>query len=245
MIGIIGGTGLYALEGLVECAREQLDTPYGQPSAPYVISELAGQRIAFLARHGEQHEFAPHTVNYRANIAGFQALGVTQIVAVNAVGGIGEHYGSGVIAAAHDIIDYTYGREQSFFDGKANPLKHIDFTYPFSDALRQELLAAARSVGLAIRDLAVLGCTQGPRLETAAEVRKLKRDGCDVVGMTTMPEAALARELDIDYASLCLVVNPAAGEVEEIITMEQIQAVIDQGMGDIKTLLRAFILQRT
>ena len=210
-LAIIGGTGLYKFSGLENVERRTLATPFGAPSDDIVLGTLAGKRVAFLARHGENHTLAPHRVNYRANVWALQHLGARRVIGVNAVGGIRDDMGPRVIAIPDQIIDYTHDRYDSFCDVEGAKVEHVDFTEPYSVALRGELLAAARGAGIAIIDGGCYGATQGPRLETRAEITRMRRDGCDLVGMTGMPEAALARELNLDYACLALVANWAAG----------------------------------
>lgn len=226
---IIGGTGLTELESL-ELTAKPTATELGEPSSVPQVGSWHGQPVVFLSRHGQPHGIAPHRINYRANLLALQALGVTRIIAVNAVGGIHPDMGSGAIAVPHQLVDYTWGRESTFFDGDYRPLQHIDLTHPYDEALRRQLLQAAEAAEITVHDRAVYAATQGPRLETVAEIQRLERDGCDLVGMTGMPEAALARELEIPYASVCLVVNPAAGKSNELITMEYIRAVLAGGM---------------
>ena len=241
MIGIIGGTGLYHLSGVDLQTFGDTQTPYGPASAALQRGELNGQPLLFLARHGSSHRIAPHKINYRANLWLLKSAGVERIIAVNAVGSIDAEMTTGSLVIPHQLVDYSWGRASSFFDGEQQALQHIDFTHPFSDKLRQALIAAARLIGQEIIDAAVYGVTQGPRLETAAEINRLERDGCDIVGMTAMPEAALARELAIDYASLCLVVNPAAGRSPYTISLDDIQLVVDSGMIKVESLIRAMI----
>ncbi len=237
VVAIIGGTGLSTFEG-VECVVEEHPaTPFGPASASIQrVLNPAGD-IYFLPRHGGDHTIAPHLINYRANIALLQYLNVSHVLAVNAVGGLGATMGPGALVVPDQIIDYTVGRDSSFFDGVVGPLDHIDFTEPYGPEGRRSLFHAAQQHGIACHDGAVYGCTQGPRLETAAEIRRCQRDGCDLVGMTGMPEAALAREAGMDYASLCLVVNWGAGLSAEPITLEDIRKVVSAGMVDIKQLL--------
>jgi len=210
-LAIIGGTGLYKFSGLENVERRTLATPFGAPSDDIVLGTLAGKRVAFLARHGENHTLAPHRVNYRANVWALHHLGARRVIGVNAVGGIRDDMGPRVIAIPDQIIDYTHGRYDSFCDVEGAKVEHVDFTEPYNVALRGELLVAARGAGIAIVDGGCYGATQGPRLETRAEIARMRRDGCDLVGMTGMPEAALARELNLDYACLALVANWAAG----------------------------------
>ena len=210
-LAIIGGTGLYAFPGLADVTRHEIATRWGAASAPIVSGELRGRRVAFLARHGEAHTIAPHRINYRANIAALHELGARRFVGVNAVGGIRADMGPRAIVVPQQLIDYTHGRASSFCDAEGEPVLHIDFSEPYDPALRRALLAASRRAGLQAVDGGCYGATQGPRLETNAEIARMRRDGCDLVGMTGMPEAALARESGIPYACLALVANWAAG----------------------------------
>ena len=224
-LAIIGGTGLYAFPGLADAECLEPATRWGVPSAPIVTGTLAGRRVAFLARHGESHTIAPHRINYRANLAALHELGARRVVGVNAVGGIRADMGPRVLAVPGQLIDYTSGRAGSFCDADGEPVLHVDFSQPYSAALRGELLAAAARAGVAVVDGGCYGATQGPRLETIAEIERLRRDGCDLVGMTGMPEAALARELGIEYACLALVANWAAGcGGQSAISLEEIHA---------------------
>jgi len=211
MLGIIGGSGLDSLSALESARRVTATTPYGEPSAMLVLGKLKQHDVVFLARHGENHCYPPHKINYRANIRALHDHGVKSIVAVATVGGIGLDFGAGTLAVPDQIIDYTWGRESTFFDGEGGDVRHIDFTRPYSENLRLRLSRAAQRAGHVIRLGGTYAATQGPRLESAAEIRRLAQDGADMVGMTGMPEAALARELDMDYATLAVVVNAAAG----------------------------------
>lgn len=206
---IIGGTGAELFPGRGNAESLQADNRWGEPSAPVERWIVGKQTVLFLARHGRDGGIAPHRVNYRANVRALRDLGAERILALNAVGGIGVPAGALVIP--DQLIDYTWGREHSYCDGSNGPLKHIEFTEPYSGNLREKLLSAARRAAVPVVAGGVCGVTQGPRLETAAEIERLARDGCDLVGMTSMPEAALAAELGIDYACLALVVNAAAG----------------------------------
>lgn len=242
LTAIIGGTGLTALDGLVIHEEKRIETPYGETSAPlqfgrYGAGEGAGNPVVFLARHGQQHSLAPHAVNYRANIWALKQAGVQQIIAVNAVGSINPAMPAEALVVPRQIIDYTWGRESSY-SAPGNVI-HVDFSYPYSESVRERLLAAGQRLGLAMHDGGVYGATQGPRLETAAEIDRMDRDGCDIVGMTGMPEACLARELELEYACLALVVNMAAGRSDGIITMEDIQRALDKGMSKVRSVLAA------
>lgn len=247
-IAIIGGTGLTEFENLdVLHSHDRLSTALGAPSSDIVEGMLNGTRLLFLARHGHPHAVPPHKINYRANLLALQQLGAEKIIAVNAVGGIHSKAIAGHISVPHQIIDYTQGRENTFFDGIFKPLDHIDFSHPYDEALRQHLIRiiSTQNIPQGFSDFGVYGATQGPRLESIAEVNRLEKDGCDLVGMTGMPEAALARELNIPYASLCLVVNPAAGKSEALITMDDIRAVIGLGMKEIKQIIHDFCKLQT
>jgi 5'-methylthioinosine phosphorylase len=234
---IIGGTGLTQLEGLTIRQSLPMNTPYGAPSGEIQIGEYAGREVMFLARHGHPHRFPPHKVNYRANIWALKQAGAQAILAVNAVGGIHPEMGTGHFCVPHDLADYTSGREHTFFADDLEHVTHIDFSYPYSQPLRELLIAALSAEGCAFSDFGVYACTQGPRLETVAEIVRLERDGCDIVGMTGMPEAALARELELDYACLALVVNPAAGKSAAVITMAEIEQALHDGIGKVKATL--------
>ena len=211
MLAIIGGSGLGRMPALEATRHMPVSTPYGEASAPLVFGCLNGSDIVFLARHGENHRWPPHAINYRANVWALQAQGVKNIVAVATVGGIGADFKAGTLAIPDQIIDYTWGRASTYFDGTSGEVKHIDFTQPYSEALRVRLLRAAHRADEPLHNGGVYAATQGPRLETAAEIKRLARDGADMVGMTGMPEAALARELNLGYATLAVVVNAAAG----------------------------------
>jgi len=224
-LAVIGGTGLYALAGLDGIQTCVPETRYGAPSGPVRVGTLAGVRVAFLARHGEGHSIPPHQVNYRANLAALQALGARRILALNTVGGIGERYGPRVLACPDQLIDYTWGRISTICEDAGSEVMHVDFGEPYTPSLRAAVLAAARDVNVAVVDGGCYGATQGPRLETRAEIARLRRDGCDLVGMTGMPEAGLARELGLEYASLAIVANWAAGagpDPDEVITLEDV-----------------------
>ncbi|WP_426149614.1 S-methyl-5'-thioinosine phosphorylase [Pseudomonas sp. DC3000-4b1] len=237
ILAIIGGTGLTQLEGLDIRRSVDVETPYGTPSAPVLVGDYAGREVLFLARHGHPHRYPPHKVNYRANLWALKQAGAEAIIAVNAVGGIHAAMGTGHLCVPHQLVDYTSGRDHTFFADDLEQVTHIDFSYPYSEALRQQLISALAAQGEAYSDFGVYGCTQGPRLETVAEIARLERDGCDIVGMTGMPEAALAREIDLAYACLALVVNPAAGKSTDVITMAEIEAALHEGIGRVRAVL--------
>ena len=241
LTAIIGGTGLTQLEHLTITERRRVTTPFGLPSADLVYGQLHGQALVFLARHGDPHVVPPHKVNYRANLWALKQAGVSAILAVAAVGGISARMEPGKLAVPDQLIDYTYGREHTFFADDLDAVTHIDFSEPYTPWLREKLLSAGRAAGLDVVDGGVYGCTQGPRLETPAEIARMERDGCHLVGMTGMPEAALARELDIAYACCAVVANWAAGKQAGEITLAAIEANLRAGMADLATLLQHWI----
>ncbi|MCK5640232.1 MAG: S-methyl-5'-thioinosine phosphorylase [Gammaproteobacteria bacterium] len=240
-LAIIGGTGLTSLEDLKITNREIIHTPYGEPSGPLVYGELCGKNIVFLPRHGPGHVIPPHKINYRANIWALNDVGAKKILAINAVGGIREDMQPGRLVFPDQIVDYTWSRGSTYFEEGLTNVTHIDFSYPYCEELRQSLLEAVRACGLEGIDGGTYATTQGPRLETAAEVNRLESDGCDLVGMTGMPEAALARELELCYACCAVVANMAAGRGEGEITMEEIEANVLTGMDDVRVLLHKLL----
>ncbi|MBS1210139.1 MAG: mtnP [Proteobacteria bacterium] len=242
MIAIIGGSGLSQLSNLDITRREVVRTPYGEPSGALQFGHLCDQRTVFIARHGYGHTIPPHAVNYRANLWALKQAGAEAIISVASVGGIAEHLGPGTVLIPDQIIDYTWGRKATFFDGGDSPVVHVDFTEPYNPELRQRLLAAAKRSGEEVVDGGTYAATQGPRLESAAEVNRLERDGAHVVGMTGMPEAVLARELETPYAAILLVSNHAAGRGLSAhgIQMEAIEVTLKQAMGRVHRLLQSF-----
>lgn len=243
-LGVIGGTGIASLRGLEISTRHELDTPYGQPSAAICEGTLKGRSVYFLQRHGQEGRIPPHKVNYRANVWALQSLGVNDIVAVNAVGGITPDMQPGRLVIPDQIIDYTWGRAHTFDEGEGGPLQHIDFTEPYNRDLRMALISVGAAVGANYQTSAVYGITQGPRLETAAEIQRMAADGCDLVGMTGMPEASLAQEIGVAYASICMVVNMAAGIGDVPISLETIHDTIRREAGVVATLLSALLEHR-
>ncbi|MCW8880914.1 MAG: S-methyl-5'-thioinosine phosphorylase [Sedimenticola sp.] len=240
-LAIIGGSGFTKLETLEIVRREVVHTPYGEPSAPITHGVFRGQDVVFLPRHGTAHTIPPHKVNYRANMWALKHIGVKHVIGVAAVGGIGPDMAPGVIAIPDQIIDYTYGRDHTYFENDLSHVTHIDFTEPYTDSLRERLIAAAHASQVAIVPHGVYGATQGPRLETAMEINRLDRDGCTLVGMTGMPETALARELGLDYACCAVVANWAAGRGDGPITMAEIEKYIGQGMSRVVCLIAALV----
>lgn len=239
MLGIIGGSGLARLADLTDTRRQVVRTPYGDPSCALTIGELEGRPVVFLARHGYGHTLPPHRINYRANLWALRESGVTRIVSVATVGGIRDDCGPGRLVVPHQIIDYTSGRTGTFFDTPDAPVTHVDFTEPYDAGVRAMLLDSAARLKEPVIDGAVYGCTQGPRLETAAEIVRLARDGCDLVGMTGMPEAALARELDLPYATLAVVANHAAGRGDSTrrIEVDAIGPILERAMAHARRIL--------
>lgn len=240
MLAIIGGSGLTQLSFLEVARHEVVRTPYGEPSGTLTFGRIGRQEVVFLARHGHGHTIPPHRVNYRANLwALVKGAGATRIISVASVGGIRTDLGPGVLVVPHQIIDYTSGRLSTFYDGGEAAVKHVDFTEPYDKNLRDRLLCAGEAVTLPLVDGAVYAATQGPRLESAAEVNRLERDGADIVGMTGMPEASLARELETPYAAICVVANWAAGRVDSAnaIHFEKIEAVLHDAMGKVRCVI--------
>lgn len=239
MLAILGGSGLTQLANLTETRRISARTAFGEPSGPLTLGKIGGREVIFLARHGDAHSIPPHAVNYRANIQALKDAGATQIAAVATVGGIRHEFGPGVLVVPDQIIDYTWGRASTFFEGPGAKVTHIDFTEPYTPALRARVLAAAKACGETITDGGCYGTTQGPRLETAAEIARMERDGADLVGMTGMPEAALAREAGLDYAAIAVVANHAAGKGDSAhaISLAAIEAVVEQAMQRVRRIL--------
>lgn len=243
-LAVIGGTGVYALADFAAAESAQPVTPYGACSGPVRIGRIAGRRVGFLARHGEGHALPPHRINYRANLTALQALGARRVFALNTVGGITEAFGPRVLACPDQLIDYTWGRVSTYCEEPGTPVLHVDFGTPYAGLLRAAVLAAAASVGVTVHDGGCYGATQGPRLETRAEIARLRRDGCDLVGMTGMPEAALARELGLDYAALAIVANWAAGcgpEPDAVITLDEVLANVATATAPLPALLGALL----
>lgn len=243
MLAIIGGTGLTQLENLVITHRQVMRTPYGEPSGALTFGTIKQHEIIFLARHGYGHNIPPHKVNYRANMWALNELGAKRVVSVASVGGIREDLTPGVVVIPDQIIDYTQGRDFTFFDGRDSPMMHIDFSYPYSREMRSRLIEAARSAGVPCLDGGTYGAVQGPRLETVAEVDRMERDGADMAGMTGMPEAILAKELGQEYAAIAVVVNDAAGRrsSRDGVHLEGLGAVIPPAMEKVRSILECLV----
>ncbi len=240
-LAIIGGTGLTSLHNLHIVRREVVHTPYGEPSGPLTYGELGGKEVVFLPRHGSGHNIPPHRINYRANISALKETGVTKVIAVAAVGGIRTDMVPGRLVVPDQIIDYTWSRANTFFEDGLTHVTHVDFTYPYGNDLRDLIIKAAKAARLDIAEEGTYGATQGPRLETAAEINRLESDGCTIVGMTGMPEAVLARELDLSYATCAVIANMAAGRGDGVITMRQIEQHLKSGMENVRTLLEHLV----
>jgi len=239
LLAIIGGSGLSKL-GIMEVTQRRVArTPYGEPSGALTLGRIRGRDVVFLARHGYGHTIAPHEVNYRANLWALKDAGADTVVSVASVGGIRNDTWPGQLLLPHQVIDYTWGRSSTYFEGAGVPVNHIDFTEPFSRELRRRLLAAAEACGETIFDGAVYAATQGPRLETAAEIDRLERDGADLVGMTGMPEASLAREISLEYAAIAVVANYAAGrgDSRRAVPLDKIGEVLDEAMGRVRRII--------
>jgi len=241
-LAIIGGSGITRLDDLEIVRREVMHTPYGEPSAPLSHGVFHGRELVFMPRHGPAHTIPPHRVNYRANLWALKQIGIQKVLGVAAVGSINSAMAPGSIVIPDQIIDYTYGRDHTFFDDNLTHVTHIDFTSPYCEVLRKALLASASSASIAVQETGTYGATQGPRLETSMEINRMENDGCDLVGMTGMPEASLARELDMSYACCAVVANWAAGRGDGPITMQEIEAHLMNGMKDVyKILSKLFI----
>lgn len=239
-LAVIGGTGVYTLADLQDVQAHDVDTRFGAPSGPVRVGLLGGQRVAFLARHGEGHSVPPHKINYRANLQALKDLGATRVLALNTVGGITDACGPRVLACPDQLIDYTWGRISTLSEEPGSDVLHVDFGHPYTPILRSKVLAAAKVTGVRLQDGGCYGATQGPRLETNAEIARMRRDGCDLVGMTGMPEAGLARELGLEYACLAIVANWAAGcGTDEEITMEEVLANVAAASAGIPALIEA------
>ena len=236
-LGIIGGSGLNALPGFTLIQQKEPSTPFGEASSPLTFGTFAGREVIFIARHGQPHRIPPHKVNYRANLWALRANGVSKVISINAVGGISGGMQPGRIVIPDQIIDYTWSRAHTFFDGDTAKVVHVDFTRPYDEGLRRILLDAVVGTGMDARDGGTYGATQGPRLETAAEIQRMERDGCHIVGMTGMPEAALARELRLRFASIAVIANWAAGKLDEEISVAAMERNMAEGMQLVMRLL--------
>jgi len=245
MLAVIGGSGLSRFTGLEESRSIEVRTPYGNPSGPLTLGAIRGRPVVFLARHGGDHRIAPHEINYRANLWALKEQKPEGVVSIATVGGIRSGLRPGTLMLPDQILDYTWGRRSTYFEGEGAKVTHVDFTEPYSAALRKRIAAAAAACGEALADGGVYATTQGPRLETAAEIDRLERDGADVVGMTGMPEASLARELGLEYAAIAVIINPAAGrgESKHAISLERMQPVLEGAMQRVRRIIEELAIQ--
>ena len=243
MLAIIGGTGLTTLSLLDQVRQEIVRTPYGEPSGALTIGNIGGEPVVFLARHGYGHTIPPHMVNYRANLWALHHIGAKGVVSVASVGSIRADLAPGDVVIPDQIIDYTWGRKSTFFEGPGVPVTHMDFTEPYEEQLRQRLIAAATAADIGAKVGGVYAATQGPRLETAAEINRLERDGADVVGMTGMPEAILSRELELPYAAINVVVNHAAGRADSqhAIHFSTVEPILQEALGRVRLVIEHLV----
>jgi len=242
-LAIIGGSGLTQLENLVITDRHVTRTPFGEPSGALIYGTVGGNEVIFLARHGHGHTIPPHVVNYRANLWALHEAGVQSVIAVAAVGAIDRTLKPSDLVLPDQIIDYTYARAHTFFEGQNEPVTHVDFTQPYCEDLRGELASAAEAAGIPLGSRATYAATQGPRFESVAEIDRLERDGAHIVGMTGMPEAALARELGLCYATVAVIANPAAGRAPGVISLSEVEVALAAGMKNVRALLEQVIPQ--
>jgi 5'-methylthioadenosine phosphorylase len=239
-IGIIGGSGLYNIEGLRKITERSVRTPFGVPSDKVVLGELDGIRIAFLSRHGRGHRINPSGINYRANIYALKSLGVRRVISVSAVGSMKESIKPGDVVLPDQFIDLTKRRASTFFEGGI--VAHVAFGEPICAPLAADLLAAARSVGAPVHRGGVYLCVEGPQFSTKGESRLYRQWGVDVIGMTNMPEAKLAREAELCYATVALVTDyDCWHETEEAVTVDAILAVLGQNVALAKRMLRQVV----
>ena len=245
MLAVIGGSGLSQFAGLEGSRDLAVRTPYGEPSSPLTLGTIRGRPIVFLARHGGDHTIAPHEINYRANLWALKEQKPEGVVSIATVGGIRNDLRPGALLLPDQILDYTWGRRSTYFEGEGAKVTHVDFTEPYSRILRQRIVEAAATCGETVVDGGVYATTQGPRLESAAEIDRLERDGADVVGMTGMPEAALARELGLEYAAIAVILNPAAGrgESKHAISVDRMQSVLEKAMQRVRRIIEELAIQ--
>lgn len=239
-IGVIGGSGFYNIEGLVIKKKKSINTPFGRPSDQYMIAELKGKEIIFLPRHGNKHGIPPHMINYRANIYGFKRLSVERIISISAVGGISKGFKPGDIVILDQIIDMTRTRKSTFHDGKEGVV-HIDFTEPYCPEMRHAILMAGKRTGVRVRNGGTYVAVEGPRLETASEIRGIAILGGDIVGMTGMPEASLARELEICFSGVSVVANYAAGISKKKLTTTEVMEAMSASTERLRAILKEVV----
>jgi len=244
-LAIIGGTGLSNINEIKSIRHQVFATPYGEPSGPFTIGELAGCEVVFLPRHGYNHRIPPHQINYRANIWALRELGIKRVLAIGAVTAVRPGLHPGDLLVPDQIIDYTHNRGATFYEGDLTAVTHIDFRYPYAQPLREAFLRTASALDVPIHDGGVYGARQGPRLETLAEVHKISQDGCDVIGMTGMPEAALAREAALDYAALNVLINSAAADqATERLSISEMNDTFRDSMDTVRAMLVYMLAHR-
>ena len=245
MLAVIGGSGLSKLSILEEPRPVSVPTPYGEPSGPLTLGSIRDRPVVFLARHGGEHTIPPHQINYCANLWALKEQQPSGVLALATVGSIRADLRPGSLMLPDQILDYTWGRRSTFHEGAGTTVTHIDFTEPYSAAMRKRIAAAAQSCGEKVVDGGVYATTQGPRLETAAEIDRLERDGADVVGMTGMPEAALARELGLEYAAIAVIINAAAGrgESKHAVSLDRMQDVMGEAMQRVRRIIEELASQ--
>jgi 5'-methylthioinosine phosphorylase len=243
MLAIIGGRGLTQLTNLEITHQQVMRTPYGEPSGAFLFGTLNQHEVIFLARHGYGHTIPPHLVNYRANLWALREHGASKIISVATVGGIRADLKPGVIVVPDQIIDYTHGRDATFFEARDKPFSNTDFTFPYSASLRGQILRSAQTIQQPCVDGAVYAATQGPRLDSIAEINRYERDGADMVGMTGMPETALAKELELDYAAIAVVANYAAGRGDSAagINIESVNNTANAAMVRVRSILECVV----
>ncbi|WP_457638668.1 S-methyl-5'-thioadenosine phosphorylase [Persephonella sp.] len=260
MIGILGGSGLYDIDGITVLEEKRVMTPYGEPSDSYIVAEYKGRKVVFLPRHGRGHKYPPHLINYRANLWGFRKLGVDRILSISAVGGINPLLRPGDFVISDQFIDFTKVRPVTFYEGvytikdeedtkndlvkeylSSDRVVHIDVTQPFCPAMRRLLSDIFSEKGYRYHSKGTYAATEGPRLETSAEIKALSILGADVVGMTLVPEVVLARELSMHFASVSVVTNLAAGISGERLTSDEVIQMMHQKTEDIKSVVLSFI----
>ncbi len=240
-LAVIGGSGFARLAEFTAREETEVQTPYGNPSAPVLGGTLSGHALCFLARHGQEHRIPPHRINYRANLWALRRTGAEAVIAIAAVGGVTNRCRAGTLVVPDQIIDYTWGREHTYFDGGEEPVTHAEFTQPYCNELRELIIKTGAELGFPLLGAGCYAATQGPRFESAAEINRLESDGADIVGMTGMPEASLARELGLCYATIAIVVNPAAGRGDGMITAMEIENVFSAAQEAVTALLCALI----
>ena len=236
-IGLIGGSGFEKLLQQGEVRR--IDTPYGA-SPDITVAEVDGNRVAFVPRHGARHEYPPHKVNYRANLWSLKQIGVERTIATNAVGALRESYRPGDLVIPVDLVDFTRLRAQTFYDSA--PVMHVDVTDVYCPEIRKALIGVSAHSSRKVWNESVVACTDGPRYETPAEIRMMRNAGCDVVGMTSAPEAFLARELEMCYASVCFVTNMAAG-LQKALSASEVSELARRVLPEVESLLKDAIVK--